>query len=514
MYKVLLADKDAYITNRFVRNVSTSSIKTSSNVGAASTLDLFKLYGSTLDEYGNPRKELSRILIHFDLQPLKDLISQNKININHPSFNCKLQLFDVYGGQTTPNNFDVSAYPLSRSFDEGEGRDVVYYSDIDYCNFLSSSFSDGSWFVTGCSLAGYAESNCDYITSSNVLSISNFESKQHFSTGEENLELDVTTIVSATLSGDLPDSGFRISFSGAEESNSYSYFVKRFGARTAYNSSKHPRVIVRYNDSIIDDSRILRFDTTSTMFLRNYRDDQLSNILSGSSLTPVTGSNCMLLKLKTMRSDGSGSYTIYATGSQHFDGLNYFAGVYSASFILPQSNSILNAELNKSGSVLFTPIWSSLDESVVYYTGADVSAYPPNRSSAILDGKEYVITTTGLQNLHRSNESVIVRLNIFDYTAPFVKLVKKPINLPGIVLKRTYYQVRDISTNEVIVPFDEVYNSTRVSSDTDGMYFDLDMSSLPLDRSYVVDIMVNVIGYKKIYKAVSNVFNVSNSQVS
>ena len=69
MYKVLLADKDAYITNRFVRNASTSSIKTSSNVGAASTLDLFKLYGSNLDENGNPRKELSRILIHFDLQP-------------------------------------------------------------------------------------------------------------------------------------------------------------------------------------------------------------------------------------------------------------------------------------------------------------------------------------------------------------------------------------------------------------------------------------------------------------
>jgi hypothetical protein len=182
--------------------------------------------------------------------------------------------------------------------------------------------------------------------------------------------------------------------------------------------------------------------------------------------------------------------------------------------VLPQSDSILYAELAKSGSVLFTPIWSSLDESVVYYTGSDLYAYPPNRSSAILDGKEYVITTTGLQNLHRSNEDVIVRLNIFDYTAPFIKLVKKPINLPGIVLKRTYYQVRDFSTNEVIIPFDEVYNSTRVSSDTDGMYFNLDMSSLPLDRSYVVDIMVNVIGYKKIYKAVSNVFNVSNSQVS
>ena len=358
----------------------------------------------------------------------------------------------------SPSNFNVSVFPLSRSFDEGEGRDVAYYSDFDYCNFLSSSFSDGSWFATGCSLAGYAESPCDYITSSNDLSISNFEVKQLFSSGEENLELDVTTILSATLAGSLPDSGFRISLSQAEENSSYSYFVKRFASRTAYNSSKHPRIIVRYNDSVIDDSRILRFDTTSTMFLRNYRDDQLSNILSGSSMTQVTGSNCLLLRLKTMRSDGSGSYTVYVTGSQHSDGLNYFDGIYSASFTLPQSDTVLYSELNKSGSVLFTPVWSSLDESIDYYTGEDVYAYPPNRSSVMIDGKEYVITTTGLQGLHRSNEEVIVRLNIFDYTSPFIKLVKRPINLPGIVLKRAYYQVRDVSTNEVVVPFDEVYN--------------------------------------------------------
>jgi hypothetical protein len=513
MFKVLLADKDSYITNRFIRSANTSSIKTNSNVGAASTLDLFKLYGSTFDASGNPRKELSRILIHFDLQPLKDLIAQDKINVNHSSFNCKLQLFDVYGGQTTPSNFNVSAYPLSRSFDEGEGRDIVYYSDIDYCNFLTSSFSSGSWLATGCSLAGYAESNCDYITSSNGLSINSFESKQFFSSGEENLELDVTTIISATLAGALPDSGFRISFSQNEENNAYSYFVKRFASRTAYNSSKHPRIIMRYNDSIIDDSRILRFDTTSTMFLRNYRDDRFSNILSGSSLSQVTGSNCLLLKLKTTRSDGSGSYTVYVTGSQHYDGLNYFDGLYSASFMLPQSDAVLYSELTKSGSILFTPVWSSLDGTVDYYTAPDVYAYPPNRSSAILDGKEYVITTSGIQTLHRSSEDVIVRLDIFDYTSPFVKLVKNPINLPGIVLKRAHYQVRDVSTNEIIIPFDETYDSTRISSDTEGMYFTLDMSSLPLNRSYVVDVMINVIGHKKIYKAVSNVFNVSNSQI-
>lgn len=514
MYKILQADKDTYVTNRVIGTTVSSSVKTSSNVGAAATIDLFKLYGTSYDEQQNPRVELSRGFIHFDLEPLRDLVAKSNINISHSSFNCRLQLFDVYGGQTTPREFYVSAFPLSRSFAEGEGRDVVYYSDYDACNFLTSSFSDGSWFATGCSFAGYAESACDYITSSLVLGGTSLESKQYFSSGEEDLNIDITTIVSATLAGILPDRGFRLSLSSSQEEDRYSYFVKRFASRSAYNESKRPRLLVRYDDSIHDDSQALRFDSPATIFLRNYENDQLSNIVSGSNLTPIVGSNCLILNLTTIRSDGSGSYSLYVTGSQHFDGANYHTGIYSASFVLPTADTILHRELSISGSVSFTPIWSSLDGTIGYFTGSLLSVSAPNRTTSLVSPNEFVVTAMGLSSLHRTDEEVIVRLNIFSYAAPYIKSVKRPVELPCIVVKRAFYQIRDHATNEVIIPFDEVYNSTRVSSDTAGMYFYIDMSSLPENRSYVIDALIYSGGIKRIYKSVSGIFTVSNTQVT
>jgi hypothetical protein len=513
MYKVLKADKDTYITNRFIKTAGSGSFRTGSNVGSAGTLDLFKLYGVTLAPgSADPNLELSRLLIHFDLQPLKDLITQGKLNSNKSNFNCTLKLFDVYGGQTTPANFDVFLFPLSKSFDEGLGRDVVYYSDFDAANFISSSLSDGAWLVSGCGFGGGAEQSCDYITASTILGNTNLAASQHFATGEEDLNINVTTIVSATLAGILPDSGFRLSLGSQQESDRYSYFVKRFSSRTAYDTSKHPHLIIKYDDSVQDDSQILKFNSNSSIFLRNYEFGEPSNILSGSSLTAITGSNSLLLRLVSQRSDGSGSYSLYFTGSQHSDGLNFITGLYSASFTIPSTDVILKDELIKSGSVIFTPIWTSLDKSVAYFTGSNVTAYPPERSNKAIDFKNYVVSTSGLQTLHRSDENVLVRVNIFDHTSPYIKLTKRPIELPGIVTRKAYYQVRDITTNETVIPFDKTYNSSRLSSDYDGMYFNLDISNLVVERSYVIDIMLNVGGTQKIFKSVSNVFKVSDIQ--
>lgn len=513
MYKVLKVDKDSYITNRYIKMSSSGSFRTGSNVGAAGTLDLFKLYGTTFDADRNPNLELSRLLIHFDLQPIKDLISEGKLNIAHSSFNCHLKLFDVYGGQTTPSNFDISVFPLSRSFDEGNGRDVVYYSDYDACNFISSSIGT-TWVGEGCTQGGGAEEICDYITGSINIDDETLEVTQRFSTGEEDLNVNITTIISATLSNVLPDSGFRLSLKASQEQDQYSYFVKRFASKSAYDTSKHPKLIVRYDDSEQDDSQNLRFDENSTLFLRNYSHGQLSNILSGSSLTEITGDDCVLLRLSTTLSDGSGEYSIYFTGSQHSDGLNYKNGIYSSSFTIPTSNSSLNQELIKSGSVIFTPIWESTDNSIAYFTGSNITVYPPHRTNTLIDFKKYTITTSGLQTLHRSDENIFIRLNIFDHTSPLIKLVKKPIELSGIVVKNAHYQIRDISTNEVLIPFDETYNSTKISSDASGMYFILDSSNLIKERSYVIDALLIFGTTKKIFKAVSNAFKISDTQTN
>lgn len=492
MYKSLKADKDAYITNRVV---SGQRVVTG-NVGLAGSLDLFKLYGIT-STGSLPNTELSRLLIHFNLDPVRERVTAGKIDTRSPSFKCFLKLFDVYGGQTTPSNFSVNVAPLSRSFDEGLGRDVVYYADNDTCNFLTGSRAQGPWIMSGCALGGDAATTVDYITSSAGTSL---VSTQLFETGEENLLVDVTSAISATLAGVVPDQGFRIALADAHETDLRSYFVKRFAGRGAFNEEKHPQLIVKFDDSRLDDSLSLRLGSPATLFLYNRMNGVNANLVSGS--TSITGSNSLMLKLVTEISGGT--HVIQFSGSQHQIWLTPQTGIYSSSFTLPANDQVLLQKLAQSGSIKLTPVWGSLDGTVTFLSGSPLIAKGPEVGSstglARLD-----ISVHNVQDDHLTTEEPIFRVHVTDPNAPFSRL---PVQDPGLGIRDMHYQVRDVASGRLTVPVDTTGNSTRMSSDNLGMFFNVDMSNLTSGHSYVIDVFVVRNGTTQVHKAASPVFRV------
>ena len=61
------------------------------------------------------------------------------------------------GGQMTPTNFTISLFPLSQSFDEGVGRNVVSFFDIGAANFYTASYKNSSnvlWNMSGANAQG------------------------------------------------------------------------------------------------------------------------------------------------------------------------------------------------------------------------------------------------------------------------------------------------------------------------------------------------------------------------
>ena len=92
MYRRLKARKDTYITNKIIRN---SFRATDANVGEGATLDLFKLYNENKISGDGTPIELTRILIKFDLNPLRALTG-SILDISSDSFRCDLKLFDVF----------------------------------------------------------------------------------------------------------------------------------------------------------------------------------------------------------------------------------------------------------------------------------------------------------------------------------------------------------------------------------------------------------------------------------
>jgi hypothetical protein len=496
MYLVVTASKDTYITNKILENQFSAS---DANLGRAGSLDIFKLYDENKLNGTGSQTEVSRALIQFDFKGKILELMSGTLNLNHSSFKAKLVLSDVKGSQFSPPNFKLILFPLSKSFDEGNGRDVTSFADLDRANWITSSYSNATeayWAVTGAN-----KLDSDIIASGNLSDgdgVKNLFITQQFDEGNEDLQMDVTTIVSATVAGIISDHGFRISFSGTQETDSKTRFVKRFASRHVSNRELIPKIVVTWDDTVFDHHKNFYFDTSGSIFLNNFHRSRPAEILSGTYGDPVTGSNCILIRLMT------GSYTKWVTASQHQAGTrmhyttetyNYVTGVYSATFAIPANDSTTTVDsdsirgiIAKSGSVNFDVHWFSLDKNIVYHTGS-LTIKKGDRTSYDTISRDLQVRVINMRSTYRQNDIAKFRIFANDIKAT-QRVVKLPVKLDPVVLDEIYYRVRDADSKKIIVPFMRSNNGTRVSTDGSGMFFKVRMDTFDVGRTYTFDFLV------------------------
>lgn len=491
MYRLLPIIKDSYITDKII--AGSGSI--TSNVGQAGTLDLFKLWTQTVSGT-TPVVEKSRILIHPDISTLQTLTG-TVLDFTHSSFKCYLSMIDVYGGQTTPSNFVLSLVPLSRSWDEGRGSDVVAFRDLDAVNWVTASVTNGTptaWAITGANGAG-----TDYLTG--------YEIRQTFARGDENLFMDVTTLVSATLVGLVPDSGWRLSYTGSLEADENSYFVKRFGSRHTQNNVLHPRLVVKFDDYQQDDGNQAWFGQNNTIRTYNSIRDQYTNFVSGA--TQITGSNSLKLLLVASKSvnitTSSWQQNFSASITYTTQSISYYSQSYSASLssignvpltgyyqalvnLTPGSTASLSSWLGSDKSAVFQSYWTSLDGTVLYSSGAYLTFRVPESREAIGSERNFVVNVTNLKSEYVQGQ--IVRFKVF--------IQERNTELPAfhipqpsrsLILNTMSWRLVNAFSKTIVIPFDSTY--TRLSSDGVSMWFDLWTSDLDLDLVYELEFQIN-----------------------
>jgi len=423
---------DAWITNKFFVNDDTNRAS-GSNFGSSPNTRIFNLSGT----YAGSGRELGRALYQFNITALSGLVFNDQ-KIPSSSVVYTLRLFDQRHDDTVPTSYELFAYPLSRSWQEGSGSDVATMRDYGWANWMSSS-STQTWDTTGSDFqtTGYG--------SGSML----------FDQGHEDLEMNVTEIVENWLSDSIgsagfPNNGVVVKLGTAEEDNTTEYWLKLFHSRETKFVDKVPYIQAEWDSDILKDERgNFAYDQDSNLYFYNFIRGQLTG-----------ASEPVIVRVRDNLEAVSSSYDVEMTASR----LEF--GIYSASF---------NIEFTSSFSASWTDTWFSASR--VYMTGTFT---PLELTGSEIDQyNEFVVNVTNLKDVYRSNEEVRMKVQVRkrDFTThSVVHTASLSTDLRHV--ENMWYSVQNNETGEVLVPFATgSINYTQLSYNKDGNFFDIFMQN-------------------------------------
>jgi len=369
--------------------------------------------------------------------------------------------------------------------------------------------------------------------------------------GNEDLELNITDMVEMWVDGRIPDTGsfglgvflsgsYESQFSASDGTDSAtnhhnpggskrSYYTKKFFARGTEFFFKKPCIEARWDSSKKDNRANVFFssslaaaeDNVNTLYLYNYARGQLRNIpeigkghlyvsLFSGSTEPNALPYGQALHLVEGAGDvplGNGVDALTAakrTGCQMavITASYVETGVYSASFALTASNPnqiIKLFDVWFKGSATVNAVDGEPAHGIQYHTG---SFYPKldNNSNANIDfSTEYATKILNLKPSYKTHEKPRLRVFSRDRNWNPNIYTKAVSTLKPSIVEDAYYKVARIIDNEVGITYGTSSLSpsvatssldyTRLSYDTSGSYFELDMALLEKDYSYEIKLL-------------------------
>lgn len=437
MYSVIWANKDTTIYSASVDGVGRSG----SNSGKSEISELFHLSESKSNK-GN-----SRILMQFDLTSF----SQSTVDGSAPtsSVEFRLKLKNANHSETLPSSYDVELYMITKSWDEGVGLS----------NYDEELKDDGitNWILAQ-SNSAWGTQGGDF-TQSIVLS-------QHFSDGDEDLDIDVSPFVYSWLTGGVANNGLIIKLIDFYETGSTDYYVKKFYSRHAHRPERVAKIEARWEDFKEDDRENMNYEISGNLYF--YR-----MIRGVPHNTPST------LFVDIINSSSTVVQTITAS--------NVESGIYLA------SGSYVTFT---SSTQIFRDVW--FNGATQYFTGTFIPSFATGSQKF-----EYTVLDLNIPNLkpeYDRDQKVII--NVFARERDYAPAVRKSASLDtdAILLRDAYYRIENDETEEVIVDYSTGSNAySKLSYDERGNYFELWTDSLHPDSIYKLKILANYNTQKLIF---------------
>jgi len=479
------ASADTTITNAYKANLKTRG--TGSNMGLSDSLEVFSIYA----QESSGSTELSRILINF---PVDTIIADRAAGSVPASGSVEwwLRMFNVKHAQTLPKDMILTVAAVTGAWDEGHGLDMEEYSDLAMANWVTGS-STHHWTTPGGDFYGRPKWDVS------------------FKSGNEDLQLDISDVVEEWIAGTKVKHGLGVYLTASQEAyfssslgignqsgsegildnrdGAYrSYYTKKFSARGTQYFYNRPLIEARWNNSIQDkrsnffasSSLVSTNDNLMTLYLYNFINGQLKDIPSGST-------GAIYVQLYTSASGGTllnatssdGTSLAVVTG-----GLTSNTGIYSASFALDTTASTVYDR------------WYGASLSPCWHTGSEITVNTLAASNYNLDiGSAYVTKITNLKSNYTNNENARFRIYVREKNWNPNLYTTATTATDTTIIEKAYYKISRESDNlEVIAYGTGSADHTKLSYDSQGNYFDLDMSLLERDYRYKISFLYYVNG--------------------
>jgi hypothetical protein len=153
----------------------------------------------------------------------------------------------------------------------------------------------------------------------------------------------------------------------------------------------------------------------------------------------------------------------------------------------PQTDVTLSNFLSSSKSLTFQTYWTSLDNTVLYSSGAFLEFTLPQSGEMVVSERNFVLNVTNLKTEYISNQIARLRVFVQDRNTE-LPAFHLPFPSKSLVFDTISWRLINAFSRAVVIPFHST--ATKLSSDGLGMYFDMYMEDLDTNIVYELEFQI------------------------
>ena len=255
MHRYFFTTKDTFI-NSGSDSITGEDFK-DKNTGQDEILELKKVFFNRTFSYQ------TRVLVQFDTDEIENYISSSVLPND---YKLNLRLYETEGTSGLSEEYTISAYPLSQSWDEGIGKESDVPKTTEGCSWAFSKNNQGvevKWNAYSSSISSSVDEGGDTINTTSTFTssfvdgnqisegsfIEDDEATQVFSTESPDLNMDITTIANKWFGGVNENYGLMLRLSGSRETSSGSFEDLKFFSRQT-NTIYSPKIELKWDDHL------------------------------------------------------------------------------------------------------------------------------------------------------------------------------------------------------------------------------------------------------------------------